>query len=363
MLHLVDKKYLEVCDRTHKRLPSIVLNEKITNSVDDKSLFFTLTKEPEGKVIHSSKNLDEAIEKLGGVKKFLQFIIDCGESTLEIYCDYEDYLKLSCVWLKSILPNLTVDSFKKIIITELDKRKYIERILYNVDSSKKLKPTTHDELKLKIDQQIVDNLTAQLESIDDIWKKTKAVDIKVGSDRLSYEFQYARYLLDGDSWSGAEKFKKNIVNFILDAVITDFIEEFKCLMLENVFNLDVVPEFQGFDPLKHDLKDWMGENHTFNFMVDNDFRPGNIEYIRKNYDLVKLADLYTKYTVQPYHLDIRKYMTGDFDVIMDHEFNNKFGLRYLGVEHQTVETSSSYLFLMLYNLSKMNRDKLKEFAI
>lgn len=364
-LHLYNNTFLEVHTNTHKNNRSIALNNIITAN-PHKSLFFTLFGYPDGELIYSSSSLDSAIADLGGMNKVLQKIIDSDTSSapLYVYCDYAGYLRLACAWLKTTIPGLTQQAFSDIIIRDSASKNFISRH-FTYDSMKSLELPQRDKTKIASDLANAAALKEELNNLSAVWSSTNAVSgVTYNPASLSFEFQYARYLKDGNSWSGAATFKSAIVDFIVNVVVSDINEEFRSMLLQNMFVLPSLPEFSGFDPLNDDLKTWMGPTHPFAFLTDVNFRVNNLAYVKANYNLAQIGELYNKYTNQPYHLDMAFYLSGaSYEEIMEHEFNEKFGLRYFGVEQDTLRTSNMYLFYFINKLSKNNPARLVEFSV
>jgi hypothetical protein len=323
-----------------------------------------LSSAPEGNLLYSKPSLAAAISDKGGIDKVLQFIIDSDIDTdqTHIYCDYADYLCLACTWFKTIIPGFTQQAFTDIVIRDIASRKYIDRYFTN-DSKKSFTITDRDKAKIAIDLSTSVSLSNQLQNIANIWSTTSAVTgLTYDTSKLSIEFQMASYLSNG--WSGASTYQNIVVDFILNVVVGDIVEEFKSSLLHNLFVLNTLDEFKGFDPLNDDLKTWMGPTHPFAFIADPNFRVNNLAYVKANYNLAQIGNLYNKYTHQPFHLDMALYLGGaNYNTVMAHEFNELFGLRYFGVEQDTLKTSNMYLIYFIYNLSKNNPLRLKEFAV
>lgn len=365
MLHLIDRKYLQVYEFLDRTKNSFFLTNVYTPSHEHVTLFNTLNKNEPGQVLMKHDSLDDAIIAAGGATKFLQSIVDANSSEREllIYTSYNDYLKLTCLWFKAVLPNFTLDAFKDLVTRDIAKTNYYGYRYFNQRSSsiRKLYNEEFSVTPQSIEETIINELSQRVDSLEEIWNNTEKVSLTVDPVRLSIENQMARYAIDGENWSGASAYKSLFVDFVLNEVITDFIEELKTVFIENLFNLKKIADFAGFDPLTDDLKTWMGNSHPYRFLTDINFYPNNLEYIKENYDLTQLSEIYYSNTVQPYHLDLC--FSTDYETQFNHEFNDKFGLRHFGTEHKAMRTSNSYMILFINKLSKENSPRLKEFAV
>jgi hypothetical protein len=365
MLHLYNKTFLEIHTKTYKKYRSIALNNKITAN-PHKSLFFELSGESEGQLLYYAPSLDAAISNLGGIDKVLQKIIDMDIDTAKtyVYCDYNDYLRLLCTWYKTIIPGFTLQAFNDIVLRDSVSRKYLDRLdLY--DSQRSTSSSIRIKEKISNDVSTATSLSDQISNLNAVWASTNAVNgLTFDSTKLSLEFQFARYLKDGDNWANSTTYKNILLDFLLNAVIGDITEIFKTQFLRNLFVLPQIEEFNGFDPINDDLRTWMGSNHPFKFVVDPNFKGNNLAYVKQNYNLAQIGQLFDKYMFYPYHLNSSFYLNNPtYEQVMENEFSDKFGFRYFGVENDARRTLNSYLIYFIYNLSKNNPSRLVEFSV
>ena len=110
MFHLFKRVYLDLDDAIDLNVNRYVISQ--ANGVD---ILHDLAGVVHSDLIAFARNLDELI---GPDKKYANFLLflndvnrkaDSYNSRIVIYCDRDTFLKLSCKWLKIILPNATPD--------------------------------------------------------------------------------------------------------------------------------------------------------------------------------------------------------------------------------------------------------------
>ena len=108
MFHLFNKSYLEFDDVINSSFDRVVISE--IKGVPLLDLYKQINK---GELIHFEKNIDD-ISFADLIQKIYNHSKSSNNKTI-IYCDKTNYCKFLTKWLKLILPNLTLESYKKYI--------------------------------------------------------------------------------------------------------------------------------------------------------------------------------------------------------------------------------------------------------
>jgi len=120
MLHLFNKTYLEFDDKIDLNFDRVIISD-----VNGVNILDSLDKVVQGKLLKYGKNLDNF--------NFVNLITEINSHGLSsnkkiiIYCDKLNYIKFITKWLKTILPNLDLNNFSKLIELTI----YKERVISN----------------------------------------------------------------------------------------------------------------------------------------------------------------------------------------------------------------------------------------
>jgi len=116
MLHLFSKVYLELDDKIELNLDRVVIG---TNGV---AMANDLTGLTQGKLVDYSTTFPESFIDL--ITK-IKVHTDASNKKLVVYADKDNYKKFIVTWFKTILPNLDVTTFNKIIELTVFKERVI----------------------------------------------------------------------------------------------------------------------------------------------------------------------------------------------------------------------------------------------
>ena len=216
MLHLFNKIYLEHDDNIELNIDRVVISE--TNGV---AILDSLNKVVQGVLINYNKNLDN-VNFVDLVKQIHTHGQLTNKKTI-VYCDKSNYIKFASKWLKTVLPNLDLNSFLKLSQLTL----YKERIITNTQMQSVV-PLNLDTLWENLS---VENLTSSFNSTT-ISNEDKQ-SIKDLNLNYSYEFLLA------DHFSGSSNYTSTLSNTVHKFLQRWFKELFKDnreMILLNVLN-------------------------------------------------------------------------------------------------------------------------------
>jgi hypothetical protein len=218
MFHLFNKSYLHFDDVINSGFDRVVISE-----INGVRLLDLYEKINIGKLIHFEKNIDDI-----SFVDLIQKIYDYGKSSnnkIVIYCDKTNYCKFLTKWLKLILPNLTLESYKNYIKLFVFK----ERINF-VNSE-------GDDMTIKNDNAFWSS-EHLFENVDTIFNNTVINPSEVEKIK-SFELSYSIEFLLADYFSNSVKnlqSLKFIILIFLKRWFLEILRDSKEMVLFNLLN-------------------------------------------------------------------------------------------------------------------------------
>lgn len=178
MLHLFNKVYLEFDNKINVDLDRVVISQQFGIQMSSEYEKYTY-----GQLIRHSKTLEELNDEI----VFDDLILELkghGERTnkkIVIYCDKQNYLKFIASWMKLMMPNLDLDTFKDIANLTI----YRERCISNTQLSSQnavnidsiFEPFSDEQWEYAWNEKIEGQISPALMGVN-----------------ISYEFLLANYL-------------------------------------------------------------------------------------------------------------------------------------------------------------------------
>ena len=184
MFHLFDKSYLHFDDVINSSFDRVVISE-----INGVRLLDLYEKIDIGKLIHFEKNIDDT-----SFVDLIQKIYDHGKSSnnrIIIYCDKINYCKFLTKWLKLILPNLTLESYKNYI------KLFVFKERVNFNNSEGDNKTTEDSNSFWSSEHLFENVDTIFNNIVINLSEIE----KIKSLKLNYSIEF----LLTDYFSNSEK--------------------------------------------------------------------------------------------------------------------------------------------------------------
>jgi hypothetical protein len=214
MLHLFNKTYLELDDNIELNIDRVVISE-----INGVAILDSLNRVVQGVLINYNKNLDN-LNFIDLIKQIHTHNLS-SDKRIVVYCDKSNYIKFVTKWLKTLLPNLDLNSFSKLIELTV----YKERIINNTQMQ--------SVVPLKMD-----TLWAGLGDVSSQFNSTTISNedrksIKDLNLKYSYEFLLA------DHFSGSSNYTSTLSNTVHRFLQRWFKELFKDnreMVLLNVLN-------------------------------------------------------------------------------------------------------------------------------
>lgn len=214
MLHLFNKTYLEFDDKIELNFDRVIIS-----NVNGVNILDSLDKVVQGKLLKYGKNLDNF--------NFVNLITEInsyGQSSnkkLVIYCDKLNYIKFATKWLKTILPNLDLNNFSKLIELTI----YKERIISN----------SQMQSVIPVKQDIL------WEGLGDISSLFNSITVS-NEDRQSIKnlnLKYSYEFLLSDHFSGSSNYTSSlttIVHLFLQRWFKELFKDNREMVLLNLLN-------------------------------------------------------------------------------------------------------------------------------
>lgn len=242
MFHLFNKSYLQFDDVINSNYDRVVISE--IKGVPLLDLYEQINI---GELIHFEKNIDDI-----SFTDLIQKIYDHSKSSnnkIIIYCDKINYCKFLTKWLKLILPNLTLESYKNYI------KLFVFKERVNFSNSEGDNITTEDNNVFWSSDYLFEN-------VDTIFNNTvinqNEIE-KIKSLNLNYSIEF----LLSDYFSNSEKnlqLLKFTVNIFLKRWFLEVFRDFKQMVLFNLLNSNFQSvlnftesdvDFYGDNPIKN----------------------------------------------------------------------------------------------------------------
>lgn len=227
MFHLFNKVYLEIDDKINLESDRVVISQQngVPMSVD-------LERVTAGRLYAYGKTIDEVAPNFSEFIEFLKTASSASDKKVIVYADHIAYKNFISTWLKSLLPNLTQESFKTIV----DHTIYKERVLAN------------SSLSLAFTRSM-QTLWDDFGDFTEQWNTAKSYPIDTTGMDLSYEFLIADYL------SGSTKYEVKLQETVYKFLVRWFKELFtdnRQMCLINITNSRLQADL-GIDPTLIDI--------------------------------------------------------------------------------------------------------------
>jgi hypothetical protein len=193
MLHLFNKTYLELDDKIELNFDRVVIS-----NINGVNIAEFLDKSVQGKLIKYGKNLDDF--NFFNLIAELESFGSLSNKKILIYCDKNNYIKFLIKWFKTILPNIDLNSFNRLVNLTVYKE-----ITINNTQMQVVKPVKTDTLWGGLG-----DLTEKFNSetiLDNNRNFIKNLNLK-----HSYEFLLADY------FGNSNNFNNNYVNLLKTTV-------------------------------------------------------------------------------------------------------------------------------------------------
>jgi len=214
MLHLFNKAYLELDDKIELNIDRVVISEINGVPVAD-----SLTRVVQGVLISYNKNLDNIsfVDLINQIHTHGQ----TSNKRIVVYCDKSNYIKFATKWLKTLLPNLDLNSFSKLIELTI----YKERILSN-SQMQSVVPVKQDTL---------------WEGLGDVSSSFNSITVS-NEDRQSIKnlnLKYSYEFVLADHFSGSSNYTsslKTVVHLFLQRWFKELFKDNREMVLLNLLN-------------------------------------------------------------------------------------------------------------------------------
>jgi hypothetical protein len=214
MLHLFNKAYLELDDKIELNIDRVVISEINGVPVAD-----SLTRVVQGVLINYNKNLDNIsfVDLINQIHTHGQ----TSNKRIVVYCDKFNYIKFATKWLKTLLPNLDLNSFSKLIELTI----YKERIISN-SQMQSVVPVKQDTL---------------WEGLGDVSSSFNSITVS-NEDRQSIKnlnLKYSYEFVLADHFSGSSDYTsslKTVVHLFLQRWFKELFKDNREMVLLNLLN-------------------------------------------------------------------------------------------------------------------------------
>jgi hypothetical protein len=214
MLHLFNKAYLELDDKIELNIDRVVISEINGVPVAD-----SLTRVVQGVLINYNKNLDNIsfVDLINQIHTHGQ----TSNKRIVVYCDKSNYIKFATKWLKTLLPNLDLNSFSKLIELTI----YKERIISN-SQMQSVVPVKQDTL---------------WEGLGDVSSSFNSITVS-NEDRQSIKnlnLKYSYEFVLADHFSGSSNYTsslKTVVHLFLQRWFKELFKDNREMVLLNLLN-------------------------------------------------------------------------------------------------------------------------------
>lgn len=214
MLHLFNKTYLEFDDKIELNFDRVIIS-----NVNGVNILDSLDKVVQGKLLKYGKNLDNFnfVNLITEINSYVQ----SSNKKLVIYCDKLNYIKFATKWLKTILPNLDLNNFSKLIELTI----YKERIISN----------SQMQSVIPVKQDIL------WEGLGDISSLFNSITVS-NEDRQSIKnlnLKYSYEFLLSDHFSGSSNYTSSlttIVHLFLQRWFKELFKDNREMVLLNLLN-------------------------------------------------------------------------------------------------------------------------------
>ena len=179
MLHLFNKVYLEIDDKINLELDRVVISQE--NGVP---VSIELERVTAGQLIAYGRTFEEVASDFPALMNLLKTTGNQTGKKIVIYADRDAYKSVLSTWLKSMLPNLDIASFKTIV----DHMIYKERVMANTSLSSSYTLS-------------MQTIWKDFGDFETQWRAARAQPVDFTGMNLSYEFLIADYL------SGSTKYE------------------------------------------------------------------------------------------------------------------------------------------------------------
>jgi hypothetical protein len=214
MLHLFNKTYLELDDKIELNIDRVVISQ-----VNGVAIADSLNRVVQGVLINYNKNLDN-INFVSLINQ-LHTHGQTSNKRIIVYCDKSNYIKFVTKWLKTLLPNLDLNSFSKLLELTI----YKERIISNSQMQSVI-PVKQDTL---------------WEGLGDVSSSFNSITVS-NEDRQSIKnlnLKYSYEFVLADHFSGSANYTsslKTVVHLFLQRWFKELFKDNREMVLLNLLN-------------------------------------------------------------------------------------------------------------------------------
>jgi hypothetical protein len=236
MLHLFNKVYLEFDNNIELGFDRVVVSEK-----NGFKMLEALDKVSAGELIRYGKTWSETLSE-NSFKDFFLKLKDHQANTnrkIIIYCDVEAYKTLMAVWFRTTLPNLDLESFRKLTNYTV----YNQRIVSNTQLASAY------SLYLSQLWDGIGEVEEAWESSADLVSDQDRADIDTSGIKLSYEFLLADY------FSGSIAYRQELLDtayMFTERFFKECFTDNRQMVLLNIENHNILSQL-GIDPSLVDI--------------------------------------------------------------------------------------------------------------
>lgn len=368
MIHLFNKIHIKGDHQVKFERDRIVISPTYGSVGVIGDTFSTVVNDrPAGKIFYSTNTYGELISKHfnGDENAFFAFLVNYDPTKrLTLYVDLPTMFYIVTKFYKTIMPNLSVELFVKLIKLIFLRINYIFGVGFL--PFLKLPATIAQEYRVA-SMNILDDIDQIIQQWNTTtpWSMTRAMKDKVAKG-ISVEFQLATYFAK-QQWMYRAQFEQKTLRMVRKQLIHDFILDIKHTILASFVNLKVLEPTANFDPFVNTLDDFIAQFPQYKFLTDNNFSPENIDYVYRTYNIGSLGEIAAKIdTFFLYDVDPRiiKLLINNltFDKLVEIDMMTTGHYCYNIGEYQ--ESINSYMIDFIIDMKKTNQqDVLQQLAI
>lgn len=239
-------------------------------------------------------------------KEFFNYLLNWDkEKRLTIYCDADALMVLLTKYWKTIYKDWNFDFYLKMVNFTLTfnlevmgtGRTYVGSLREQSDA---------DDLYKQTNYWLLDENRSILL---DLWKNTtpwvisSEIDKETLTKNCSMEYQLASVLYNAN-WEYADIFKNKFVRSVKKELINEYCTAMRSVVLKSLVNFKWLEPETKFDIRKHDLEDLIELHPQYKFLNDTKFKPEEVDYVYKTYDMVFIKQLNDKLWNHPFGFEI-----------------------------------------------------------
>lgn len=367
MIHLFNRVYLKADKGLKVQRDRIVISKEFGGlSSSEPTILHRVSDTVPINPIYTHKSYDELLRTEFGFdeKAFLSYLLHWDtEKRLTIYCDSENMLLMVTKYWKTLFPTWTPEFYVKMVYYALTY--YLEIQATGHTLAGNLREGNAIDLYNQYHRLLADDYKPELIKL---WSETNGWPASREQreymvKRTSMELQFANVLLN-PGWRHGQTFKDKLVRAVKKALIFEFCQNRRAMILKSLVNFSYLEPDTTFDIIKHSLYDLAVMHRDYRFLIDENFRPENVEHVYQYYDMDSLKRIHDKLWGHPFGFEIdwgpliKNNLT--YEDIINFELNsssNHLVLRY----GEFYESVNMYLFDDLFNA--LRQDRVEDFRL